>query len=112
MGHKKLKFTIGELHQLVWTESISQLSKRLDFNETVLRKKCKELGIPTPTSAYWSGLRFGKSVKITALPKSINPKLIIALEHKTRKRYLHKETVKAGSTDSPDKKKVNIHSLR
>ena len=86
MGNKKQQFTIEELHQLVWKESISRLAKRLDFNENVIRQKCKELGIPTPTSAYWSGLKFGKSVEITALPKSVDPNQVLVLEDKLKKK--------------------------
>lgn len=100
METKKINFTIGELHQLVWVESISRLAKRLDFNETVIRHKCKELGIPTPTSAYWSRLKFGKSVEITALPKSVDAKQVVVLEDKTKKRYPQKqESVPNSNTD-------------
>lgn len=100
MDTKKLNFTIEELYQLVWKESISRLAKRLDFNETVIRQKCKELGIPTPTSAYWSRLKFGKSVEIAALPKSVDVKQVVVLEDKTKKRYPQKqESVPNSNTD-------------
>lgn len=87
MKTKKLSFTIGELYQLVWKESISQLAKRFDFNETVIRKKCKELGIPTPSSAYWSMLKFGKPVEITALPQAVDPKQVITMEDQTKRKH-------------------------
>lgn len=104
MERKKISFTIGELHQLVWKESISRLAKRLEFNETVIRLKCKELGIPTPTSAYWSRLKFGKPVEITALPKSLDAMQVVVLEDKKKRRrpQMH-ENVLNGNTDQVTK---------
>jgi hypothetical protein len=97
MENKKLTFTVHELHLLIWKESISKIAKRTKLNETVIRKKCKELGIPTPTSAYWSQLKFNKYVQIIALPQGIDPKRTITFEIKPPKKTTRtKKVIKVG----------------
>jgi len=97
MEQKKITFTVHELHQLIWKESISKIAKRTKLNETEIRKKCKELGIPTPTSAYWSQLKFNKNVQIIALPHSIESKRTITFEIKpTRKTTKTRKIIKVG----------------
>jgi hypothetical protein len=86
MEQKKITFTVHELHQLIWKEPISKIAKRTKLNEIEIRKKCKELGIPTPTSAYWSQLKFNKNVQIIALPHAIDSKRIITFEIKPPKK--------------------------
>jgi hypothetical protein len=88
MEQQIITFTVYELHQLNWKESISKIAKRTKLNETEIRKKCKELGIPTPTSAYWSQLKFNKQVQIIALPSGIDPKRKITFEIKTPKKKI------------------------
>lgn len=97
MEQKKLTFTIQEMHQLIWKESISRIAKRTKLNETEIRKKCKELGIPTPTSAYWSQLKFTKHVQIVALPQEIDPMRTITFEIKPPKNITRtKKVIKVG----------------
>lgn len=97
MEQKKITFTVHELHQLIWKESISKIAKRTKLNETEIRKKCKELGIPTPTSAYWSQLKFNKHVQIIALPQGIDPKRTITFEIKPPKKTTRtKKVIKVG----------------
>lgn len=86
MEQNKINFTVHELHQLIWKESISKIAKRTKLNETEIRKKCKELGIPTPTSAYWSQLKFNKQVQIIELPSGIDSKQKITFEIKPHKK--------------------------
>ena len=97
MEQKKITFTVHELHQLIWKESISKIAKRTKLNETEMRKKCKELGIPTPTSAYWSQLKFNKYVQITTLSQGIDPKRTITFEIKPpKKTTTTKKAIKVG----------------
>jgi len=97
MEQKKITFTVHELHQLIWKESISKIAKRTKLNETEIRKKCKELGMLTPTSAYWSRLKFNKQVQIIALPQGIDPKRTIIFEIKPLKKTTKtKEVIKVG----------------
>lgn len=96
MEQKKISFSVFELHQLIWKESISKIAKRTKLNDTEIRKKCKELGIPTPTSAYWSQLKFNKQVHIIALPQSIDPKRTITFQIKPKKTTKSKKVIKVG----------------
>lgn len=97
MEQKKITFTVYELHQLIWKESISKIAKRTKLNETEIRKECKELGIPTPTSAYWSQLKFNKHVQIISLPQGVDPKQKITFEIKPPKKTMRtKKVIKVG----------------
>lgn len=97
MENKKLTYTVHELHLLIWKESISKIAKSTKLNETEIRKKCKELGIPTPKSAYWSQLKFNKHVQIIALPQGIDPKRTITFEIKPpRETTRKKKVIKVG----------------
>ena len=97
MEQNKITFTVHELHQLIWKESISKIAKRKKLNETEIRKKCKEMGIPTPTSAYWSQLKFNKQVQIIALPTGIDLKRKITFEIKPPKKTTRtKKLIKVG----------------
>lgn len=93
MENKKLTFTVRELQLLIWKESISKIAKRTKLNETEIRKKCKELGIPTPTSAYWSQLKFNKHVQIIPLPHRVDSKLTITFEIKSPRKTTRKNKI-------------------
>ncbi len=61
-----------ELYILVWKTPIATFAKKHNIPADTLRKICKNLDIPTPTSGYWSKLKFNKKVEITPLPKIKN----------------------------------------
>src|SRR4051812_46133130 len=57
-----------ELYDLVWSESILSASMRYKISASALRKICTEMDVPIPKAGHWQKLKFGKSVKIEALP--------------------------------------------
>lgn len=63
-----------ELYDLVWSEPMIVLSKRFGLSDNGLRKQCKSMNIPTPSSGYWAKLRFGKKTEIIPLPEEYNGK--------------------------------------
>ena len=64
-----MEFTRQEIFDLIWKESVTKVSEKLGIPAQILRKYCQRLNIPTPTSAYWSKLKFGKPVEVPALPE-------------------------------------------
>jgi len=60
--------TRQELYDLVWKESLTAISKRLNISYPHLRKICFAMNVPVPPNGHWSKLRFGKAVEIAELP--------------------------------------------
>lgn len=61
-----------ELYVLVWKTPITKIAKEHNLSGDTIRNICKKLEIPTPSSGYWSKLKFKKPVKIPALSKIKN----------------------------------------
>ncbi|ADL50594.1 hypothetical protein [Clostridium cellulovorans] len=57
------------LYNEVWTEPMVTVATRYGISDSVLRRNCRRLGIPLPTSGYWAKLKAGKSVTKTPLPQ-------------------------------------------
>lgn len=57
------------LYNEVWTDPVTVVARRYGISDTGLRKHCKRLGIPLPSSGYWAKLKDGKSVAKTPLPE-------------------------------------------
>ena len=66
---EKNTLTRQELYDLVWQESLTAISKRLNIPYSHLRKICQEMKVPVPPNGHWSKLQFGKPVEIIELPK-------------------------------------------
>jgi len=66
---EKETITRQELYDLVWKESLTAISKRLNIPFTHLRKICRDLDVPIPPNGHWSKLNFGKTVEIIQLPQ-------------------------------------------
>lgn len=66
---EKITLSRQELYDLVWSESLTALSKRFNIRYTELRKICLEMKVPVPQNGHWSKLKFGKSVTVIDLPK-------------------------------------------
>lgn len=52
--------TRQKIYDLVWNESLTSISKRLNIPYTHLQKICRELSIPIPPVGYWMRRKFGK----------------------------------------------------
>lgn len=63
-----MEITRKELYELIWKKPISKLAEEWGIPEQALRAYCNQLNIPTPSSGYWSKLKFGKPVEIPPLP--------------------------------------------
>jgi len=61
-----------KLYLLIWKTPITTISKNYNIPASIIRKICKKLEIPTPTSGYWMKLKFKKTVEIPPLPKIKN----------------------------------------
>jgi len=64
-----MKISRKELYDLVWSETMTSISKRFGLSTDGLRNHCKSMNIPTPPNGYWSKLKFGKNPKIIPLPE-------------------------------------------
>ncbi|RXP54542.1 hypothetical protein EC396_09170 [Lutibacter sp. HS1-25] len=63
------KISRKELYILIWKTSITTIAKEHNIPADTIRNICKKLEIPTPSSGYWSKLKFNKKVEIPPLPK-------------------------------------------
>jgi len=66
------KISRKKLYQLIWNTPITKLAKQHGIPADAIRNICKKLEIPTPSSGYWSKLKFNKPVEILPLPKIKN----------------------------------------
>src|SRR5438132_6961131 len=62
------KFTREELYDVVWSESMSKLARRLGLSDRGLAKACARANVPVPGRGYWAKLRHGKRVHRPPLP--------------------------------------------
>ena len=54
MADSEQRLSRRELHDLVWSEALSELAKRYEISDVGLAKICKRLGVPRPTRGYWA----------------------------------------------------------
>ena len=101
-----MEITRQEVYELIWKKPISKLAEEWGIPEQKLRAYCNQQNIPTPSSGYWSKLKFGKSVEIPPLP-------IIEEEDTQPLDSLHKNENKNKKEYSLNKseKKANVKSL-
>jgi hypothetical protein len=57
-----------ELYDLVWSEPMAQLGKRLGISEVDLSKVCDRMRIPAPGRGWWAKKEAGHAVKRDRLP--------------------------------------------
>jgi hypothetical protein len=60
--------TREQLYDLVWSESMQNLSKQIGISDVAIAKHCRKLGVPTPERGYWAKLQAGKKVERKPLP--------------------------------------------
>lgn len=63
------KFTRQQLYELVWSEPISVVAKRVGISDVGLRKNCVAMNIPVPERGYWARKRAGQAVRKAILPE-------------------------------------------
>jgi integrase len=62
------RFSRQALYDLVWSESILTIAKRLEVSDVGLAKACRRADIPTPDRGYWAKLAVGKRCSRPVLP--------------------------------------------
>lgn len=60
--------TRQELYQLVWSEPISVIAKRMGVSDVGFAKACRRARVPIPERGYWAKRKAGKPVIQPALP--------------------------------------------
>lgn len=60
--------TRQELYDLVWSEPISVIAKRVALSDVGFAKACRRAGVPIPERGYWAKRKAGKPVGQPALP--------------------------------------------
>ncbi|MGM5031140.1 hypothetical protein [Tardiphaga sp. 803_E3_N1_3] len=61
-------YTRQQLHDLVWSGPMRDVSKQLGLSDNGLRKHCVKAFVPLPPQGHWNKLKAGHKVKITRLP--------------------------------------------
>lgn len=77
--------TRKELYDLVWSKSLTQLSKDFGLSLSQIKKVCRDNNILLPENGYWSKIKFGKNIEKTPLDKSIEFDAKIELSVDTEK---------------------------
>ncbi len=67
-GYTVHRLTREELYDLVWSESMSKLARRLGLSDRGLAKACARANVPVPGRGYWAKLKHGKRVHRPPLP--------------------------------------------
>lgn len=60
--------TREELYEMVWTEPVSRIARRLGLSDVGIAKVCIKLGVPRPSRGYWARLTYGHPVERQPLP--------------------------------------------
>ena len=69
MQATSVEVTRAELYEMVWSEPMITLARRLGLSDVGLAKACKRLRVPVPYRGYWRQKEVGQAVKRTPLPK-------------------------------------------
>jgi len=62
------RFSRGDLYELVWSEPMVKLAKRLGVSGRGLAKVCARINVPVPGRGNWAKLQHGKKVRRQPLP--------------------------------------------
>lgn len=79
---KSTIITRKELYELLWSETMSSITKKYSITYSELKKICNEMSIPVPENGYWSKLKFGKEVSVASLPANYAGRTEIELYEK------------------------------
>lgn len=88
-----MKVTRKKLYDMVWTEPLTAISKRLEISGAELGKRCAAANIPLPPNGYWSKLVYGKNIEKTPLSGDENDKVDLA-PYLTPQQIIEKELSK------------------
>ncbi|WP_029902406.1 hypothetical protein [Prevotella sp. 10(H)] len=88
-----MKLTRKQLYDLVWTEPLTAISKRLEISGAELGKRCAAANIPLPPNGYWSKLIYGKNIDKALLSGDENEEVDLA-PYLTPQQIIEKEISK------------------
>ena len=88
-----MKLTRKQLYDMVWTEPLTAISKRLEISGAELGKRCTAANIPLPPNGYWSKLTHGKTIGRTPLTDDENQEVDLA-PYLTPQQIIEKEISK------------------
>ncbi|MCK0179691.1 hypothetical protein MWU50_10340 [Flavobacteriaceae bacterium S0862] len=77
---KQITFTRESFYNLVWSKSISELSKEFRVSTSDLIKMCKHYSIPTPITGYWQKIKHNKPAPVIKLPENLLESEIILIK--------------------------------
>jgi hypothetical protein len=60
-------YTRQQLHDLVWSGPMRDVSTKLGLSDNGLRKHCVKAFVPLPPQGHWNKLQAGHKVKTTPL---------------------------------------------
>lgn len=63
------ELTREQLYDLVWSEPMQRLSKKIGISDVAIAKHCRRIGVPVPERGYWNKLQAGHTVTRTPLPE-------------------------------------------
>jgi len=58
-----IELTRKELYDIVWSTTLSKLTKQYAYTNDGIKKICKQFEVPMPDGSYWSKLKFNKKFK-------------------------------------------------
>jgi len=67
---EQITFNRESFYNLVWSNSLTELSKVYRVSTSDLRKICKHYNIPTPTIGYWQQIKYNKQTSVITLPEN------------------------------------------
>jgi hypothetical protein len=65
-----IAFTRKSFYELVWSKSISVISKNYRISTSDVRKICKHHNIPLPLNGHWQKIKYNKAIILIDLPES------------------------------------------
>lgn len=82
------RFTRQEFYDLVWSQPLTHLAKRLGISDVALGKACRSAHIPHPPVGYWAKLEAGKKViRIDLSSRGLGQSDVIEFGQEPYRRY-------------------------
>lgn len=97
-----MEITREELYKMIWKEPVTKVAEKMGVPAPILRKFCKHLNIPTPSSGYWSKLQYGKPVEIPPLPVLKDKEIPTLDSFQNPKKKKEREKVQKESTNEKE----------
>lgn len=82
----KIKIVRNDIYRRVWEKPAREVAQELGMSGAMLKRICKQLNVPTPSSAYWAKLEAGKAVTRTPLPSEAGRHMVISDPERHRYR--------------------------